>query len=74
MTAIHKGPGRRTPRTRAIEIGTIPQGFEGAVDYCAQCGHPLDPSIPHGHYQHELGHGMDEEGPKPIQSTPFETR
>jgi hypothetical protein len=39
----HKGLGIRTPRTRALELGTAPAGFEGAVDvgtYDAQAGYP----------------------------------
>jgi hypothetical protein len=30
----------RTPRTRALEIGTDPAGFEGAIDYIPQAGVP----------------------------------
>ena len=64
----------RTPRTRALELGTRPMGFEGAIDYCAQCGHPLTPDLPHGHYEHELGHGMEDTGAKPIQLKTFEEK
>jgi len=38
-----KGPGMRTPRTRALELGTATAGFEGAPDagtYNAQAGTP----------------------------------
>lgn len=39
----HKGPGIRTPRTRALEIGAAVAGFEGAADasnYSPQAGVP----------------------------------
>lgn len=40
----HKGPGMRTPRTRALEIGTAVAGFEGAPDastFSPQAGVPV---------------------------------
>lgn len=51
MAQPHPGVATiRTPRTRALEIGTKREGFEGAISYCAQCGHPLQNGLPHGHY------------------------
>jgi len=48
--AIHRGPGMRTSRTQAIDMGTNPKGFEGGIEYCAQCGHPVGGALPHTHY------------------------
>lgn len=38
----HPGPNvpHRTPRTRALEIGTTPGGFEGGVAYDPAAGAP----------------------------------
>ena len=50
----HKGPGMRTPRTRALELGTAVAGFEGAPDsstYNAQAGMPV--ALAGGVYKHE---------------------
>ena len=49
-----KGPGMRTPRTRALELGTATAGFEGAPDagtYNAQAGTPS--GMAGGTYKHE---------------------
>jgi hypothetical protein len=49
-----KGPGMRTPRTRALELGTAVAGFEGAPDastYNAQAGCPTN--MVGGTYKHE---------------------
>jgi hypothetical protein len=66
---VEKGPASiRSPRTRAVEIGTDPRGFE-ATDYCPQCGHPIKAGLPHSHYVEQepsLGPGA-----APIQSVPM---
>lgn len=36
----HRGPGMRTPRTRAIDVGTASAGFDGAVPYDNMAGIP----------------------------------
>lgn len=48
----HKGPdvSHRTPRKRALEIGTQPAGFEGGLEICGACGHPVLAGVAHGHY------------------------
>lgn len=54
--AIHKGVGMRTPRTRAIEIGTDPAGFAGGVDMegdPARAGHPALPGLPVSTYKEQ---------------------
>lgn len=50
----HKGPGMRTPRTRALEIGAAVAGFEGAPDastFSPQAGVPV--ALTGGVYKHE---------------------
>jgi len=50
----HKGPGMRTPRTRALELGTSVAGFEGAPDtstYSPQSGLPR--ALEGGTYKHD---------------------
>lgn len=50
MTAT-KGPATlRSPRTRAVELGTVADGFSGAVDYFPQGGHPITPATPRQEY------------------------
>lgn len=53
-TQPHPGPDvpHRTSRSRALEIGTTPEGFD-QTNYCPQCGHPLGQGIPHSHYQEQ---------------------
>jgi hypothetical protein len=68
----HKGPDtHRTPRTRALEIGTRPEGFTEMADFCAQCGQPIAAGQPHGHHVEQPA-GTDAGGPKSIDTpTPF---
>lgn len=41
----------RSPRKRALEIGTTPAGFQGGLEYDAQAGVPVLPGMPLGTYQ-----------------------
>lgn len=51
MAGIHRGPGMRTSRTQAIDIGTSPQGFPESPPYCPECGKPIGfGGVPHSHY------------------------
>jgi hypothetical protein len=36
----------RTPRQRALEIGTNPEGFKAAPNYDSRGGHPIDKDHP----------------------------
>jgi len=60
----------RTPRTRALEIGTDPSGFDSDVKHCPQCGHPLLPNLPHSHYD-EQAENVGGEGMPVNPTTPF---
>jgi hypothetical protein len=53
-TQPHPGPDvpHRTSRSRALEIGTDPQGFSETL-YCPQCGQPLNTGLPHSHYKEQ---------------------
>ena len=59
----------RSPRKRALEIGTNPAGFGDAVDYDVQGGHPVSVENPKRVYQEQVpavgGTG------EPIQSNPI---
>lgn len=61
----------RSPRSRAIDIGTNPAGFSEAPNYDAQGGHPVEPGMPSGTYV-EQPPAVTESGPGPIEAdTPF---
>ena len=68
----HKGPDvpHRTPRTRALEIGTAPEGFHEDLPYCTTCGHPLEAGKSHTHYV-ESGPHVVGEGARSIQNNPI---
>jgi len=63
-----KGPSvpHRTPRTRALEIGTDASGFVESPDYNAQGGHPTGEGMPRGEYK-EPAPGVTNAGARPIQ-------
>jgi hypothetical protein len=61
----HPGLGTRTSRTRALEIGTDPAGFDEKMDYDPQAGHPILPGLPGGHYV-EQPPQISPSGPAPI--------
>jgi len=57
----------RTPRSRALEIGTNPKGFEGGIDYDPQAGVPSGTQA--DHYQDQkpaVSGGKPSEGIKPF--------
>lgn len=67
----HKGPGMRTPRTRALEIGAAIAGFEGAPDastYSAQAGVPV--ALTGGKYTHEDA-SLYRDSPSKSKKVPF---
>ena len=68
----HPGPKTiRTPRTRALELGTAVAGFEGAVDattYDAQAG--VDRQLSGGTYQHDDS-GSSHSVPSKSVKSPF---
>ena len=57
----------RSPRSRAVDIGTDPAGFAGAPDYDAQGGHPILPESPERRYE-EQPPSITESGAKPIDA------
>lgn len=68
-------PGNlRSPRNRALEIGTNPGGFPPDLPYDPQGGHPVSPEAPERDYQ-EQAPSTTEGGAKPIDpQTPFALR
>ncbi|MEE9592239.1 MAG: hypothetical protein V3W28_01510 [Thermoplasmata archaeon] len=63
-------PGNlRSPRKRALEIGTEPAGFAG-IDYDSQGGHPVTPETPRREYA-EQDPAVTDTGPAPIQGDPI---
>lgn len=49
MATGYQGPGIRTPRTQAEDIGTDPRGFTD-TSYDPAAGHPSYPGLPATHY------------------------
>lgn len=67
----HKGPGMRTPRTRALEIGAATAGFEGAPDastFSAQAGVPV--GMTGGKYVH-IDAPLYRDAPSKSKKAPF---
>ena len=46
-------PNLRSPRSRALEIGTNAAGFAPAAPYSPQGGHPITPETPERVYQEQ---------------------
>jgi len=60
----------RSPRKRALEIGTAPGSFVDDVPYCPQGGHPITPDMPAD--MHEEPKPAVSSVPTPaIQGSPF---
>lgn len=70
--AIPTSPGDlRSPRKRALEIGTSPAGFGPTIPYDAQAGVPLIPGVTtSGHYR-ELPPGTSDVGSPINAPIPF---
>jgi hypothetical protein len=69
--AIHPGVGLRTPRTRAVEIGTASAGFEGQLTYNSQRGVPDSAPYPIGEYKNNAEAALPKAGSSPVIPTPF---
>lgn len=71
--AIHPGVKTiRTPRTRALEIGTTKEGFAQPSPLCPQCGEMLTTGMahaPHGHYSENIPSMVDKQNS--FQKKPF---
>ena len=66
----HPGPGKlRTPRKRALEIGTDSGKFVPELPYCPQGGHPITPDMPSD--MHETESPAVGGSGQPIQSNPI---
>lgn len=51
----HRSPTNlATPRNRALDIGTRPEGFGADVDYDARAGMPSSPMKPQEHGGHHV--------------------
>ncbi len=60
----------RSPRKRALEIGTDPAGFTGDVPYDTQGGHPVTSELSEAVYE-EQAPAVSAGGTTPIQSNPI---
>jgi hypothetical protein len=71
--AIHPGMKTiRTPRTRALELGTTKEGFGQDTPICSQCGEMLTTGMahaPHGHYAENIPPMVDKQNN--FQKKPF---
>jgi len=71
----HQGPDvpHRTSRSRALEVGTDPRGFDDVSEafYDPQAGHPTNTGLPGGHYVEQApqvgGPGGPVENIKPFE-------
>lgn len=51
----HPSPGKlRSPRSRALEIGTTPAGFVEGPEYDARGGHPVTAETPRQDYDEQM--------------------
>lgn len=65
-----RSPGKlRSPRNRAIDIGTDPGGFPGDLPYDVKGGHPVTPDTPERVYQEQPP--AVSVGGTPIQGNPI---
>lgn len=61
----------RSPRSRALDIGTNPAGFTEELPYDVEGGHPVSSETPQGTYQGQAP-AVSEGGSAPInQPSPF---
>lgn len=60
----------RTPRQRALDIGTAAAGFKGGLSYDPQGGHPIGPGMPAQEYEGNVMPAPPKQGPV-RQDTPF---
>lgn len=66
-----RSPGNlRSPRNRALEIGTTLAGFQGGLQYDAQAGVPVLPGMPLG-IARELPPQISQEGGPINTPVPF---
>ena len=67
---MHKGPGTRTPRTRAEQIGTASQGFTPET-YDATAGVPTGAGMPTSKYKDAADAAQPKAEPRAAHGVPF---